>query len=587
MKLLMHLKKLLKNLYLSLKRFPYTIAFSTATTIMLITLINYKSSFNANTVDTLTKTAMTLALGFPLSLSLSLLFERINDFKKITKIIILLGAGLLLPLYYFYLLNELNLLTSIRYIAVNITLYLTALMIHYLYQRENFELYIVHIASRAFVTAIYSVVLYLGSAATIFTLNKLLGLTVSPQIYNSTWFAVIGIFAPIVLLAGLPTYQQKLHTEDYPSFLKVLLLYIVMPLISIYTIILYSYFIKLLLIWQWPQGLVSHLVIWYSAISLAVIFAIAPLSKNNKWVKYFSFLFPKVILPLLIMMFFAIGIRISEYGVTENRYYVVLLGCWILGIMMYYNLIDRKRNIVLPLSLALIIFLSVFGPWSSFAISINSQNKRFEELLYRNDMIKKEKVVKNEGTINQNDKKEINAIITYFKNNHSLEQLNYLPADFTIKNMDKFFGFSYQPHYRYNRDKYISLYIDRYPIRISGYDYYFEIPNYYPKKNEENLKTNHPLTLIYNKDDFVLKINYNNKTLYQKSLSEDITDIYRKIKDKPKTKLAPNDYAFIDENKEVQIKIIVKRLSGRIDNINKNDVTINSVQLIVCINLKD
>ena len=114
MKLLINLKKLLKNLYLSLKRFPYTIAFSTATTIMLITLINYKSSFNANTVDTLTKTAMTLALGFPLSLSLSLLFERINDFKKITKIIILLGAGLLLPLYYFYLLNELNLLTSIR-----------------------------------------------------------------------------------------------------------------------------------------------------------------------------------------------------------------------------------------------------------------------------------------------------------------------------------------------------------------------------------------------------------------------------------------------------------------------------------------
>ncbi len=587
MNLLVNIKKLLINLYSSLKRFPYTIAFSTATTIMLIILVNYKSSFTTDTMDNLTKITMTTALGFPLFLFLSLLFERFDDLKRMTKIFILLGTVALLSLYYFYLLNELNPVASIRYIAVSLTLYLIALLIHYFYRREKFELYILHLVSRALITITYSVVIYIGLIATLFTLDKLLGLPVSPQLNTSTWFMVVGIFAPVFLLAGIPTYKQEFDVEDYPEFLKIMFLYIIMPLVSVYTVILYLYFIKILINWQLPQSLITHLVIWYSAISLAIIFSISPLSKKNKWVMTFNLYFPKVILPLLIMMFFAIGIRIYEYGITENRYYVILLGLWIFGIMLYYNLIDRKRNIILPLSLALLSFLSVFGPWSSFSISINSQNKRFEEILYRNKMIKNEQFIKNIGRINQNDKKEINAIITYFKNNHNLEELNYLPSNFTTEDMEKFFGFKYQSNRYNNRLISQNMNINKSPIIISNYDYYFEVPNYYHKENNEDFKIDQPIRIIYNRDNLTLKINYKERRLYQKSLYEDIITVYRKIKNKPKTEITPEDYAFIDENKDIRIKVIVKKLSGRIVDKDENNLDINSVNLIILVKLKD
>ena len=80
-----------------------------------------------------------------------------------------------------------------------------------------------------------------------------------------------------IFLAGIPTKNEKLSLEDYSRLLKVLVLYIVMPLITVYTIILYIYFGKIIITRVWPEGLVSHLVLWYSVISAAVLFFITPL----------------------------------------------------------------------------------------------------------------------------------------------------------------------------------------------------------------------------------------------------------------------------------------------------------------------
>lgn len=68
---------------------------------------------------------------------------------------------------------------------------------------------------------------------------------------------------------------------------------------------------------------------------------------------------PKVILPLLLLMFFSIGIRIKAYGVTENRYYVIALSLWVFGVMIYFSLVKKFKNILLPVTLSIIIFISV------------------------------------------------------------------------------------------------------------------------------------------------------------------------------------------------------------------------------------
>src|SRR5699024_9242972 len=133
------------------------------------------------------------------------------------------------------------------------------------------------------------------------------------------------------------------------------------------------YFAKILIQWQWPKGLVSHLVLWYSSISVGIIFLINPVLEQCKICSFFKRYFPKFILPILLMMFISIGQRIEQYGITENRYYIILLGLWVTAMMVYYALKRSPNNLIIPISLSIIVVNSIFGPLSSFAVSKYSQ----------------------------------------------------------------------------------------------------------------------------------------------------------------------------------------------------------------------
>jgi len=54
------------------------------------------------------------------------------------------------------------------------------------------------------------------------------------------------------------------------------------------------------------------------------------------------FWLPKAIIPLLLVMFVCVGIRVNAYGVTENRYFAIALGVWVLVVMVYLALTGQK-----------------------------------------------------------------------------------------------------------------------------------------------------------------------------------------------------------------------------------------------------
>ena len=202
-----------------------------------------------------------------------------------------------------------------RYLALSSALYLGFIIIPYCYRKPYFENYLVNLVLRFLTTYLYSAVLYLGIAAMLFTIHKLFGAEINSRVYTDIWLVVAGIFAPTFFLAELPESGREFETTGYPKVLRVLLLYIMMPIILAYTVILYLYFAKIILTWQWPSGIVANLVLWYSLITTAVIFATYPLRESNRWASQFGRAMPKLILPLLLMMFMAMGIRIKAYGI--------------------------------------------------------------------------------------------------------------------------------------------------------------------------------------------------------------------------------------------------------------------------------
>ena len=69
------------------------------------------------------------------------------------------------------------------------------------------------------------------------------------------------------------------------------------------------------------------------------------------------------------MMFISMGIRINAYGVTENRYFVIVGGLWVTGSMFYFAVKKNTANIRIVLAAGLVALLAVFGPWSAYTLS--------------------------------------------------------------------------------------------------------------------------------------------------------------------------------------------------------------------------
>lgn len=562
MKPIQAIKSILSGLYLSIKRFPITILLSACVACILIAI-----SETNPTEDTLSKIAMALSLGIPLSLCIKLFFERGNA-KNSFKLLAGYAVGaVILVLYYFYLLDDFQMVEVTRYIAVSLALYLTFIYIPYFPRKQRFEAYVITLFTGFFTTVIYSAVLYSGLSAILFAVDKLLGVRIQGEVYYYTFLLVVFLFAVSYFLAGIPLSTEESSEKSYPKLLKILLLYIVMPLISAYTIILYIYFAKIVITWQWPVNIVTNLVLWYSVIAIMVLFFITPIKSENKWADFFLKFFPKIILPVLAMMFISISIRIIAYGVTENRYFVIVLALWVFAVMLYLSFTKKLRNIIIPVSLALIALISVFGPLSSYSVSKHSQNIRFENILVKNNMLKAGKIEAS-SDIPKKDKADISSILTYFNNNHNISDIKYLPENFKMDNMENTFGFAYEGLVNGDGNYfYLSRQQTESSIDVRGYDYYI---NSMIASSNKNTKEN-ALNVIYNYDSTVIKINYEGKEIYTKDFNAFIQKLADKYPGEAKNNNpTTEEMTFTDENEKLKVKFIFNSISGSRDSLNEN-----------------
>ncbi len=576
------LVRTISELYKSVKRFPITIALcaSVVAILIMISETQLHLGYDSEKLEVLQRIAMVLALGVPLTLCIKVIFEKHKQTNLFLEGISLAVSAGFLAFYYFFLLKDFNMVPITRYIGITFFLYLCFIFIPYLVKREHFEMYVIQLLSRFAITIIYSVVLFLGISAILFTIDKLLGVTIDSKLYYYTWLFIVGIFSPVYFLAGVPSTDESMEDYDYTGFFKILLLYIVMPLLTIYMTILYIYFAKIIITQTWPVGLVSHLVLWYSTLCVVVIFLITPI-KNNIWVEKFIFFLPKLILPILIMMFISMGIRVNAYGITENRYFVLLLGLWVFGIMIYISFKKVKRNILIPISLSIIAFISVLGPVSAYSVSKLSQNNRLSSILSQNGMLTANKTIQPSPTISEKDQKEISAILSYFEKNHNLDDVKYLDKDFAIKDMNKVFGFEYKDQWQNGRNENYFSYNSPNPmydaLDISEYDYLFNMSTY------KNILNKEPLKIEYVSAKQEVNIYNGNDMLYRLSLSQFADQLRAKYPSN--TKVDQKDMIFIDENQNIKVQFIFSNIYGQ--RIQENDgIKVDGADFYILIKLK-
>lgn len=419
-------------------RFPLSLISAIAGSFLAIYLVDSKLNTQ------LFHLTLTLALGIPLFFCLDTLAER----KRFSRLQTWIGRGLGLAILAAIFLSfpdreydEINRAPYVRYTVFNITFHLIVAFIPYLRpgQLSSFWTYNKNLFTRFVTGLFYSLVICIGISLAVAAIVGLFGLKFYDSVYADILIFSFGIFNTWYFLAGIPLdFDEVTGSGSYPRGLKIFTQFILIPLLILYLAILYAYGTKIILTWDWPKGLVVYLIIAISVLGIFTNLLLFPYQdgKENDWIRKFYRAFYYLLIPLIVLLFLAIGIRVGEYGLTLNRYLVVLTGIWLTFISGYF-IVGRRSIKMVPISLAIILALASFGPWGMFAWSEKSQLTRLEEILVDSRILVGGKIqnevtwektsagnlrpvtIKNTNSLPREELYEVNSILHYLATYHN------------------------------------------------------------------------------------------------------------------------------------------------------------------------
>jgi len=152
--------------------------------------------------------------------------------------------------------------------------------------------------------------------------------------------------------------------------------------------------LKIIFTATWPEGIVGIMVLAFVGLALFTMFFSWTHYVKTKARHFFTGIFIAII-PMAVLLLMAVGVRVSEYGVTESRYFVTLFGLIFIAISTYYLISRTKFNWKFVfMGVALIAIITTFGPWSAISVAKNSQLDRLESKLVDLNLIVNGKVVK-------------------------------------------------------------------------------------------------------------------------------------------------------------------------------------------------
>ncbi|BAE82744.1 hypothetical protein AT727_20830 [Desulfitobacterium hafniense] len=466
-------KLFLQGLYKAVSRFPFTVfCLAGATGIVWYTIyIEFNPTLYIN------KVAYALAVGAFIGMLAQFSIER---FEKLAhKPIAVYALSLVLTAGYFLIIlpaPELSAEITVRTFVAVFAMLCAILWVPSFKGETNFDkVALIHFKG-FFTSILYSAVLSAGIAAILAAVDMLL-FDINNDAYAYTMAFIWVMFAPLYYLSLLPKFHSReeydfdamQRAEYYPRFLEILVSYILVPLVGIYSLVLFAYFIKILLTMKWPVGQLGPMVLIYSAVGIILFILVSLL--ENRFALLYRKMFPKILIPIVIMQMISVGIRLNAYGITESRYYVALFGVFSIVIGLILSLKPLTKNGFIALLAAGFAIVSILPPVDAFTVSRVSQITRLEGILQGEGILADGKLTPKVNA-SENAKIETTNILNYLNRQSSLEYIEWLPEDFAIyDDMRETFGFAATyPNYT-NEYRYFSAFLDtRVPINISDYD---------------------------------------------------------------------------------------------------------------------
>ncbi|MFA5404473.1 MAG: DUF4153 domain-containing protein [Ignavibacteria bacterium] len=587
------LKILFEGAKETLQRFPFVIITSIIGTAFMIYIVDQPFE-RQDSIKHLYNVVIVCSLGISFLLSLVFICERMGT-SKLVSIIVQIICIILLTVYYLTLPGEVGYKDITRYFLFMIGTHLLVSFSPFVnkgfsLERHGFWQFNQDLFLKVLITAAYSGVLYAGLSIAILSFDKLFDVNIDSKRYAQLVFFIFGVFNTWFFLSRLPKNLDELENQNfYPIGLKIFTQYILLPLVTIYLLILYLYAGKIIIQWQLPMGWVSYLVLGFSTTGIFSLLLIEPLREMEgiNWIKKFSKWFYLILFPLIILLFTAILRRTGEYGITEKRYFVFVLAVWLTFIAVYFSLSKIKNIKIIPYSLCIIAFLTSFGPWGAFSLSEKSQIGRLEEILTNNKILVDGKIVKATNPISDEERQDVSSVIQFLNDRKLMNRIQpWFDVEIdTIKGgqvesvykskeakITELMGIEYSLYRRnYSQDdKYLYFNLKEFnSLNIKGFDYLIRYRYNLYEKGEKikqfQIDSTNRICFEFNDDSLLLSIK-NNDVPIENIKFEKFIEYTRKIK----KELVLNDLSIDGENEIIKYKIVFQNISGnREDNKNK------------------
>lgn len=208
---------------------------------------------------------------------------------------------------------------------------------------------------------------------------------------NRKWHAYFGTFSMFLLAGSFMINYYSSVTEYLPKgshsefelqstrLMKIFGSYIFLPLALIYLTIFTVFGIKILVTGIRPKGNIIWLGAGYFAWGMLTYFL--TFAENSKFFdKIRQILFISFVL-VALMMIKALQLRIQDYGITINRYFVGMFILFIIGFSILALCLPKIRLRLFISLLFGLSLISLYSPRNAPTIAFSSQKSRIESLL--------------------------------------------------------------------------------------------------------------------------------------------------------------------------------------------------------------
>ena len=238
----------------------------------------------------------------------------------------------------------------------------------------------------AVMATVGSVIFLLGLLAIMEALKTLLGIDVESLVVEFLMPIGFGLLAPLYWMSTLPAVDEPYEElYDNPGFVSKAIgflgTWLLAPLSMIYAAIILIYGVKILFAMNLPKGEIAALTTPFLLIgTLTWLVLEPPFIQKNALARWFRWLWFPVSIPVALLLAVAVFVRVQAYGVTEERYALILVVIWSLGLGLWFLFrkeTDRDIRIVPGLGAILLLM----GTFSALPVSLKSQTNRAQEIV--------------------------------------------------------------------------------------------------------------------------------------------------------------------------------------------------------------